>query len=216
MEVFRELVVRGSESLIEALVTAVTDALPEGWIRDVDAERRLASFGGTFAGSKGFAFSRLSNETGPSAGMLLLYEDGELKVANIVPHEKSELSIAEYNAVLGEFERFALRPAAERLGLPLETTAPVADATAWMSPAAAELLRSFSVLANKSTGAAHPLDRRRWHKFMIAAHREGARLDGWTLRRLLSEELGWSSDRAGDLAEEYELARELLRDYDAS
>lgn len=218
MEVFRELAVEGSEDQILALIEATTVRLPEGWIRDTEAEANFVSLGLSTDGSRGFAFSRrqTSAEGTPAAGVFLLFEGGEMRVVNIVPHEKSQLSIAEYNRVLEEFEAVAFRPAAEALGLVVRMTSADAEPTAWMSADTAELLRRFSVLANMSTGASHPLDRRRWHEFIIATHRERARLDVSTLERILVEVHGWPEDRASDLACEYELARELLKDYDQS
>lgn len=217
MEVFRELAVNGTDDQILALVEAASARLPEGWIRDSEAEAEFSALGGASGGGRGFAFSRRAESEGrPAAGVFLLSEDGEMRVVNIVPLEKSQLSIAEYNEVLEEFEAAAFRPAAEALGLRVKLTAADAGPTAWMSPDAADLLRRFSILANMSTGASHPLDRRRWHGFIIATHRERARLDASTLGRILVEVHGWPAGRASDLACEYETARELLKDYDES
>ena len=85
-----------------------------------------------------------------------------------------------------------------------------------VSPAVAEALRRFSVLANKSTGASHPLDRDRWFDFILLAHRENAQLDASVLARWLSESEGWFEDCARDLAGEYERSRSLLTRYEAS
>lgn len=217
MEVFRELAVNGTEDQIIALVEVATARLPDEWVRDDEAEADFAALGGLSDGEKGYAFSRrVASEGKPMAGVFLLFEDGEMKVVNIVPLEKSRLSIAEYNGVLEELEATALRPAAEALGLDVRMTAGDAEPTTWMSPDAADLLRRFSILANMSTGASHPLDRRRWHGFIIAIHRERSRLDASTLERILVEVHGWPADRASDLACEYETARELLKEYDES
>ncbi len=68
----------------------------------------------------------------------------------------------------------------------------------------------FSVAANKSTGASHPLDRRRWIDVILTSHKSGRQLDECLLSRSLRERGGWSPDRASDLAGEYEFALELL------
>ena len=82
----------------------------------------------------------------------------------------------------------------------------------FMSEQTARLLASFSHIANKSMP--HPLDEERWREFLIAAHKENARLDESTLNRWLVEDEGWLEDSASDLASQYYFARELLRDYD--
>jgi hypothetical protein len=83
-----------------------------------------------------------------------------------------------------------------------------------VSKETAQLLHHFSVLANKSTGATHPSDERRWFEFIGAAHREDASLDDRTLERWLREEEDWPEDVASELAAEYEKARSLLKFYD--
>lgn len=217
MEVFRELAVDGTEDQILALIEAATERLPAGWIRDTEAEAKFTPLGGSTDGSRGFAFSRRNpSEEKPAAGVFLLFENEEMKIINIVPLEKSQLSVAEYNQVLEELEASALHPAARALGLSVRMTSPTAGPADWMSPEAADLLKRFSILANMSTGGSHPLDRRRWHDFIIATHGERSRLDASTLERILIEVHGWPLDRASDLASEYETARELLKDYDES
>jgi hypothetical protein len=74
----------------------------------------------------------------------------------------------------------------------------------------------FSRLANKSTGAAHPMDKKRWYAFLIAAHRASKRLDSDQLARWLVEVEAWSAGRAQDLAIDYEFALGLLEQYDQS
>ena len=83
-----------------------------------------------------------------------------------------------------------------------------------LSPRALKLLRSFSTLANKSTGSAHPLDEQRWFAFIIAVHKDGSPLDAGTLGRWLIEDEAWPEDSAHTLTIEYEVARSLLKAYD--
>ncbi|OFV96461.1 MAG: hypothetical protein A3H28_05510 [Acidobacteria bacterium RIFCSPLOWO2_02_FULL_61_28] len=86
-----------------------------------------------------------------------------------------------------------------------------------MSEQTARLLASFSHTANRSMP--HPSDQQLWRQFLIAAHKENARLDESTLKQWLVEEGGWLEDvvlgiSARDLVSQYNFARDLLRDYD--
>lgn len=141
-------------------------------------------------------------------------ETTTLYVSNIVPKQLSELTFDQYNAILGEFyERFA-RPAAEALGLQHLMTPDTRDIEDLVSESTATKLRTFSKLANKSTGSAHPLDRARWFDFLVASHSESSRLDSHTLARWLVESEKWAEEKATGLAIEYEFAIALLNFYD--
>ena len=64
------------------------------------------------------------------------------------------------------------------------------DVATLLNAETAKALKAFSALANKNTGATHPLDRDRWFKFIILAHLGSAQLDTETLYRWFSEEEG--------------------------
>lgn len=161
-------------------------------------------------------FTRPGNADCARASVNLLVQDvGPAKVVNIVPQaadpeeHTDNLTTAQYNQILDEFAAFAT-PLAHAHGLHVEHTADTADATRWLSTDAAEALRSFSALANKSTGSSHPRDWERWARFIVLAHRENSDLDGSTLRRLLVEDHGWPEDRADELGSEYDIGRGVL------
>lgn len=148
------------------------------------------------------------------AGLVLWQEEGGYKVANIVPRNVGELGIAKYNAILRDFVERIARPASIAGGFDFELTAPQQTLEDWLDPGAAILLRRFSNLANKSTGAAHPRDQQRWFEFLITAHRLSVGLDTDRLARWLAEVEGWPGDTARELAIEYEFAMSLLTQYD--
>lgn len=83
-----------------------------------------------------------------------------------------------------------------------------------MSIDATVKLRRFSGAANKSTGASHPSDERRWFDFIVAVHRAGDKLDAARLARWLHEAEGWDEDSAHKLAGNYETSLALLTHYD--
>ena len=107
---------------------------------------------------------------------------------------------------------------ADRLGPSLDVVQPGPGAGrlravaefAKLSEAAADALRRFNALANKSTGASHPYDRQRWFDFVIQTHTDRSELDPDLLHRWLIESEDWPEDQASDLAIEYERSRALL------
>jgi hypothetical protein len=76
-----------------------------------------------------------------------------------------------------------------------------------MSAEAFKLLKSFSGLANKSTGSAHPMDRERWYAFLIVINREGSPLNPHDLKRWLTKVENWPERNAQDLVIEFEFAK---------
>lgn len=85
-----------------------------------------------------------------------------------------------------------------------------ADLEQWLSPAAAEKLRSFSSCINKGTGASLPQDRERWNDFVLSVYQDRSNLDASILRRWLVEVEDWPPEVADQLAVEYHNGRELL------
>jgi hypothetical protein len=135
----------------------------------------------------------------------------ELYVSNVIPRNfEGQFLYSDYNTILSEFyDRFAF-PTAREQRLPIELSSDEVGLEDWLSPAAAKALRLFSDKANKSTGASHPEDQKRWYRFLILADREKVRLDASTLARWLREEEGWADSVASELAGQYEEARSLL------
>lgn len=86
----------------------------------------------------------------------------------IVPTEFGELGITQYNAILADFIERIVRPVASRFDYQIDATEAHQNLEDWTSADAARKLRVFSTAANKSTGASHPMDQRRWFDFIIA------------------------------------------------
>jgi hypothetical protein len=135
---------------------------------------------------------------------------GTISTSNVVPLDVGSFSYGEYNAVLKKFCDEIVRPSSRKTGAEVELTEDHADLSRWLSEPAARKLRAFSRLANKSTGASHPYDQKRWLDFIVEAHKEETSLDASTLRRWLIEVEGWAPDVADQLAAEFEFGGELL------
>lgn len=160
------------------------------------------------------AFERAAGDGIDAAGLVLWSRDDGYEVVNIVPLEASELGPVRYNRVLQDFLVKVAVPAASVAGFVVEPGPAAQGLGDWLSEDAAAALRRFSVTANKSTGSSHPSDQRRWFSFLIAVHNKPGSLDTSRLIRWLCEVEGWSSDKAHDLAIEYEFGLALLDEYD--
>jgi len=213
LDIFQDLYLRGPTSAVAALRQALKDRATPPWRYATEKEEQLRELGEE---GDALAFERAVTPGFEAAELVLIADDDGLKVANIVPRELSELTHRAYNAILADFASEVARPAAVDAGYSVVMSNSTLQLENVVSPAVAEALRRFSVLANKSTGASHPLDRDRWFDFILLAHRENAQLDASVLARWLSEFEGWFEDCARDLAGEYERSRSLLTRYEAS
>lgn len=207
MEVFRELLIRGTPAQLASTLSAIESSLADGWSRC--AVPRIAGVSMLTMPSHGFACARAGRR--PAATLFIAEKSPELLyVSNIVPQDERQLGYGDYNRILEEFCQRFVRPSAERTGVAVELTDAQAELEHWLSPAAAEKLRNFSAQANRSTGSAHPIDHERWMDFLVAAHRESSNLDGVSLRRWLIETEGWPTEVAVQLVSEYEIGRDVL------
>ncbi len=209
MHVFRDLHVSGDPNRFPEFLESIEGSLRHGWTRDRSAEERGKDRSVRNGHRYCFSCARSSDRR---AALLALSEQtsGVLYVSNIVPTEGSRLSRGEYNRILEEFHELFVRPSADRSGLKVELTSANVDIENWVSPATARVLRAFSECANKATGSSHQSDRKRWFEFLLAAHRESAKLDSGSLQQWLTEVEDWPTDVADELISEYEFGRELL------
>ena len=155
----------------------------------------------------------------------------ELYVTNIVPLEKSQLSVDEYNAVLRKFYADIVVPYKEtHHNIEIsQVTDDIFDPTTVITKAALEKLERFCYAANKSTGSSHPCDQERWFDFICQTVDDNKMFDYMTLYKFLQDEsywgkkdddflgvvghFAWDETRAEQLASEYEQACEILQYY---
>lgn len=205
MKVFRDLYIRLNGARIEDLMEQFTAQCGDHWHRALDREKDAGSMG-----EKAFSFEHTAGDGLERAGLSLFQKEGNTwYVPNIIPLDSSQLSHDQYNKILENFLDTIVRPSIAALQVTAELTGDVLFLKDVVGEDVAALLHSFSVLANKSTGSAHPCDRNRWFDFLIAVQRKHISLDTDLLIHSLMEE-GWSEDRAHDLAIEYEFAIGLL------
>lgn len=156
---------------------------------------------------------------------------GKIKVNNIVPLKKHQLSIDEYNAVLLKFYTDIIIPY-KKCHHELDISQPsddTFDPKSMITETALRKLEAFCNSANKSTGSSHPCDQERWFDFICQTVDDEQIFDYSTLAEFLQDEdfwgsknpdfcgvigrFAWDEDRAYQLASEYENACTLLEYY---
>lgn len=148
---------------------------------------------------------------------------GELNVGNIVPMEKNQLSVDEYNVVLMKFYNDVIKPFKES-GTELSVSQPsddIFDPISVISETALKKLKKFCSAANKSTGSSHPCDQERWFDFICQTVDDGRMFDYSTLASFLHDEAYWGKksdnfiDVMGSYAWDEEHACELASEYES-
>ncbi|HFH3285713.1 hypothetical protein [Pseudomonas aeruginosa] len=212
IEVFQDLYLRGGSAA--SIRDCILSQVREPWQHDPERENDMKGFAG--GDEDVIVLVRASFDDIDESGLVLWQEKDGYRVSNIVPRNVGELGIMKYNVILRDFVSLVAQPAAQGGGFEIDLTSPTQTLDDWLTADSAAALRRFSRLANKSTGASHPLDRERWFTFLITVHGTSKRLDTEQLARWLIEVEGWPAERAQELAIDYEFALVLLEQYDHS
>lgn len=212
IEVFQDMSLSGPIAKRSELRNALIAAAVSPW--RVDLERSAEVARNAVTSEDVILFRCDASEKFPAAGLTLWGTPDGYYVPNIVPLEYGSLTFAQYNSILADFITRIVEPVVDKFGFKIATTKPEQMLDDWVSPDTAVKLRRFSGAANKSTGASHPLDERRWFDFLVAAHRSGDKLDADRLARWLHEVEGWGEDSAHKLAGDFENSLDLLAYYD--
>lgn len=212
IEVFQDLNLRGPKEHRIALRDALIASTAHPWSVDLARSEEFAR--NLTSSTEVLAFRRESVDGLPAASLSLWGTDDGYYVPNVVPEEYEKLNYGQYNAILNDFLAKVLHPVAPRFNFVTEITSDRQDVNDWLSPDAAMKLRTFSKAANKSTGASHPMDQRRWFDFLIAVHRSDTIIDSDLLGRWLQEVERWDEETAQELAGDYEASLALLQHYD--
>ena len=207
MKVFRDLNIYVDKERTDLFVQKIGSILDDGWIRDIEAEKRSNELG-----EYEFVYFTCTAQNNRNAALLALVRRDEnmLYVSNVVPKGKDEFSYDEYNFIVEEFYNRFVSPVARELDIKAELTADEEGMEDWISAISFKKLKRFSVAANKSTGSSHPLDKRRWLDFLVNVHHEHRNLHSSQIERWLIEVEHWPEDIAIDLSIEYEFAMNLL------
>lgn len=142
-------------------------------------------------------FTYLGKKAEPS-DVLIFYgketwRDGYVKVINIIPLNKNQLTIEEYNQVLDLFFEEVIFANKEELS-DIKIIGPSSDEfnpLDCISEKALEKLVKFCDMANKTTGSSHPCDEERWFDFICQTVKDKQIFDYDTLLRFLMDKSFW-------------------------
>lgn len=224
MKIYRELYFKGSPKQLSKFVKEIEKYALGDW-----------SFKKENGHSKDYLFFDYEGEMVDKARVCIHLGDdiekGEIKVVNIVPISKDELTVDEYNSVLLQFYNDIIKPYKEQ-NTEINISQPSDDSfnpTSIISEEALEKLELFCNAANKSTGSSHPYDKERWFDFICQTVDDGKMFDYSTLSNFLSDEsywgkkpddfiggmgrYAWDKEKALELASEYESLCEIVEYY---
>jgi len=208
IEVFQDLRLSSPGHTRSSLREILLSRVAPPWRHAEDRERTLDEI--SKDALEHLIFERSAAADLPASVLVLFGEGNGYKISNIFPQKIGDLSISEYNDVLGDFREKLLRCNSEIPKLSMELTQRYQSITDWISSDAALALHTFSVCANKWTGSAHPADRKRWFRFLTAAYEGDRSLDTYLLERWLTEVEEWPHEIAHKLVTEYEYSMDLI------
>lgn len=224
MKTFCELYFRASPERLERFIDEIQDWATGDWSVEIVDKPTMHWIEFNYRGSRvdqAAVFITIGNRV----------LEGQLRVDNIVPLEKNQLSIDEYNSVLKFFYNEIIKPYKERhFDIEIsQVTDDIFDPRTVISEEALNKLKVFCAAANKSTGASHPCDRERWFDFICQTVDDDRIFDQDTLAKFLQDEsywgkreegflgamgaFAWDEEHAWQLASEYESACEILQYY---
>lgn len=217
MKVYRELSFSGERDVLEKFFSDVYDVFPEHWIKPNNKEML-----------KEYILADYIGESVPHAEVSIYYgkyvkNDKQINVGNIVPLEKSQLTVDEYNNILSLFYKEVIVPYCTQ-NRDLKVIGPTSDKFEplnCITETALGKLTRFCIEANKSTGSAHPHDEERWFDFVCQTVDDGKVFPYDILYNFLMDKdywrknncIEWSEDKAYELANEYSNYVKLLKYY---
>jgi hypothetical protein len=212
MKLFRELKITGNPETLERVIENIEKSLDNGWSRDRQAEAEVND--DESSPLKRYCFSCTEVECRPGSRLWISGPwYGRLFVFNIIPTTVLQLSYDEYNSILAEFYGQFVVSAIQGMDVEISLTDGDLSLEKLMSPKTIEILRKFTQESPHYKGSVM-INQELWYNFLVAAHKDDAKLDPDTLEHWLREDEGWSEDMAFKLAEQYDSARLLLDYYD--
>ena len=225
MRIYKELIFEGDKSVLDHLNSSIYEVFPKTWITPKDSYLL-----------KDYIVADYVGNAVPRAEVSIYYgsdtwRKGSVKVGNIVPLEKDQLTIEEYNEILELFYTDIVIPYCKKYPeLNVEgPTSDVFEPLNYISKEALDKLTRFCNAANKSTGSAHPSDKQRWFDFICQTVDDNRIFSYDTLYEFLKDEdywgkkddgflgvmgsFAWSEEKASELALEYENYVRILQYY---
>lgn len=214
INVFRDLTIESKQIPCNAIRQLLLAHKAKDWVHAKDQEDQLRQYA-VGAGSEDVVVFAYEGTNFPKAALTLWQRQNGYKVTNIVPAEMGRLDTTQYNDLLCDFVQQVVGKIKANDAFEIRLSDDVQQLDHWIPGDAAEALRKFSVLANKSTTNSHPSDAGRWEEFVIRVHRSGKQLPVDVLMQWLADVDGWDETSASKLAIDYEKGISLLEAYDA-
>lgn len=216
MHVYKELSFVGNKPELDKLSEEIYNVFPADWIKPKSNQMLKDYILADYIGTKA-----------PHAEVSIYYgkdtwHEGYIKVCNIVPLQKSQLTIDEYNQLLELFYNDIAKAYGETHE-GIKVVGPSSgqfDPLDYISEKALKKLTLFCDAANKSTGSSHPCDEERWFDFICQTVDDRRTFDYDTLFKFLQDEEYWGEKESGFLgvigrfAWSEENAEELASEYD--
>ncbi len=200
MNKFRELSINFVESKDKTIEMLISH-LGNDWQRNFASEENLLAISGTAQICIDYVGQNI-----PKNKLWLNKNGKKLYVTNIIPQEKTQLSIDEYNKIIELFVNQVLNVA----NLPYEMSKAQVKLEDLLSEESCCKFWAFARTANKSTGRMHPNDEEKWLDFIYSTLNHGEFLDLEDLRFFLIEE-GWDETTAWELSLDYEYGYEAMK-----
>jgi len=212
LETFQELKIEGSKSDLEKFFKDLTgDLESKGWKRNILEE--------TFYENPPVIVKIITTpllEGDLKAQIMLAVvgkQQNKYKLATIIPLNKPSLDYDEYNMILNKFYDLFIKDKYRKYNLDVNLSESRISVNEYLSDKSIRLLKDFSNLANKETGADYPPDRKRWNKFVLNVFRAGEELPPSILGRWLEEVGGWGEYGIRKLMIEFARDMDLLKQY---
>ena len=225
MRIYKELIFEGDKSARDHLNTSIYEVFPKDWIKPKESYLLKDYIVADYVGNV-VPRAEVSIYYGPET-----WRKGSVKVGNIVPLEKDQLTIEEYNEILELFYTDIVIPYCKKYPeLHIEgPTSDIFEPLNYISKEALDKLTRFCNSANKSTGSSHPSDEKRWFDFICQTVDDKRIFSYDTLYEFLKDEdywgkkdagylgvmgsFAWSEEKASELAAEYENYVRILQYY---
>lgn len=214
MKVFKDLYIYGDQYSVETFFEQIYNKLPRDWEKSKQADKLKDYLLITYSG-------RLLPKAMVSLNYSLCQEKKCLKIGNIVPIDKSQLTMEEYNKILDLFLSEVVIPYCEKdmhLKYKVSET-DIFDPLVYISNLSLKKLIIFCINANKNTGSAHPCDEERWFDFICQTVNDDRVLPSEKLKQFLMdtdywEKKGtksWDEKIAEELTSQYEICVDILK-----
>lgn len=217
MHVYKELSFDGNKFELNKLAKDIYNVFPENWIKPQGNQYMLKDYILADYVGKQAPHAEVSIYCGKDA-----LDNGCIKVCNIVPLQKNQLTIDEYNKLLDLFYNDIAKVYGEK-NKNIQVIGPSSDQFKPLDYISQESLKKlilFCSAANKSTGALHPCDEERWFDFICQTVDDRKTFSYDILVNFLQDEEYWKKKQDGvsekfeNFAWNEENARKLASEYE--